>query len=43
MANGHGKACAAAVVNLLNGESPNPAPTLINTCYSMKGSSSIGR
>jgi len=35
MANGHGKACAAAVVNLLNGESPNPAPTLINTCYSM--------
>jgi sulfide dehydrogenase [flavocytochrome c] flavoprotein chain len=35
MANGHGKACAAAVVNLLNGESPNPSPTLINTCYSM--------
>jgi sulfide dehydrogenase [flavocytochrome c] flavoprotein subunit len=35
MANGHGKVCAAAVVNLLNGESPNPSPTLINTCYSM--------
>ena len=35
MANGHGKACAAAVVALLNGEAPNPAPTLINTCYSM--------
>jgi NADPH-dependent 2,4-dienoyl-CoA reductase/sulfur reductase-like enzyme len=35
MANGHGKACAQAVVNLLNGESPNPSPTLVNTCYSM--------
>jgi sulfide dehydrogenase [flavocytochrome c] flavoprotein subunit len=35
MANGHGKVCAAAVVNLLNGESPNPAPVLVNTCYSM--------
>ena len=35
MANGHGKVCAAAVVNLLAGESPNPSPTLINTCYSM--------
>jgi NADPH-dependent 2,4-dienoyl-CoA reductase/sulfur reductase-like enzyme len=35
MANGHGKVCAAAVVNLLQGESPNPSPTLINTCYSM--------
>ena len=35
MANGHGKQCAAAVVALLNDEAPNPAPTLINTCYSM--------
>ena len=35
MANGHAKVCAAAVVALLNGESPNPSPTLINTCYSM--------
>jgi NADPH-dependent 2,4-dienoyl-CoA reductase/sulfur reductase-like enzyme len=35
MANGHGKVCAAAVVALLNGEAPNPSPTLINTCYSM--------
>ena len=34
MANGHGKVCAAAVVNLLAGQSPNPSPTLINTCYS---------
>jgi sulfide dehydrogenase [flavocytochrome c] flavoprotein subunit len=35
MANGHGKICAAAVVALINNEAPNPAPTLINTCYSM--------
>lgn len=35
MANGHGKVCAAAVVALLRGEAPNPAPTLVNTCYSM--------
>jgi len=35
MANGHGKTCAAAVVALLNGQAPNPSPTLINTCYSM--------
>jgi len=34
MANAHGKACAAAVVALLGGEAPNPAPTLTNTCYS---------
>ena len=35
MANGHGRICAAAVVAILNGEPPNPSPTLINTCYSM--------
>ena len=34
MANAHGKACAAAVVALLNGEAPNASPTLTNTCYS---------
>jgi sulfide dehydrogenase [flavocytochrome c] flavoprotein chain len=34
MANGQGKVCAAAVVALVNGEAPNPAPTLLNTCYS---------
>ncbi len=34
MANAHGKACAAAVVALINGEAPNPSPTLSNTCYS---------
>jgi NADPH-dependent 2,4-dienoyl-CoA reductase/sulfur reductase-like enzyme len=35
MANAHGKVAAAAIVALLRGEAPNPAPTLINTCYSM--------
>jgi sulfide dehydrogenase [flavocytochrome c] flavoprotein subunit len=35
MANGHGKVAAAAIVSLINGEAPNPSPTLINTCYSM--------
>jgi NADPH-dependent 2,4-dienoyl-CoA reductase/sulfur reductase-like enzyme len=35
MANGHGKVCAAAIVALVNNQPPNPAPTLINTCYSM--------
>ncbi len=35
MANGHGKACAAAVVALLQGQAPSDSPTLINTCYSM--------
>ncbi|HRE13027.1 MAG TPA: NAD(P)/FAD-dependent oxidoreductase, partial [Usitatibacteraceae bacterium] len=34
MANAQAKACAAAVVALMGGEAPNPAPTLTNTCYS---------
>ncbi|MBL8513396.1 MAG: FCSD flavin-binding domain-containing protein [Betaproteobacteria bacterium] len=34
MANSHGKACAAAVVALLGGETPSTAPVLNNTCYS---------
>ncbi len=34
MANAHGKACAAAVLDLLANNEFNPAPTLINTCYS---------
>jgi NADPH-dependent 2,4-dienoyl-CoA reductase/sulfur reductase-like enzyme len=34
MANQHAKLCAAAVVALLAGEAPNPAPVLTNTCYS---------
>src|SRR5512143_1930259 len=35
MANQHAKVCAAAVVALLSGQAPNPAPVLTNTCYSM--------
>jgi len=35
MANAHAKVCAEAVVALLGNQAPNPAPTLINTCYSM--------
>jgi NADPH-dependent 2,4-dienoyl-CoA reductase/sulfur reductase-like enzyme len=35
MANAHGKVTAAAIVALVNNEAPNPAPTIINTCYSM--------
>jgi sulfide dehydrogenase [flavocytochrome c] flavoprotein subunit len=34
MANAHGKVCAAALVELLNGREPNPYPVMSNTCYS---------
>jgi len=34
MANQHAKVCAAALVELLNGRAPNPAPVMNNTCYS---------
>ncbi|MBS0544885.1 MAG: FAD-dependent oxidoreductase [Proteobacteria bacterium] len=34
MANQHAKLAAAAVLNLLAGEPPSPAPVLTNTCYS---------
>jgi len=34
MANQHAKVCAAAVVALLAGEAPDPAPVLNNACYS---------
>jgi NADPH-dependent 2,4-dienoyl-CoA reductase/sulfur reductase-like enzyme len=34
MANQHGKTCAAAVVALLTGQSPNSMPIYNNTCYS---------
>lgn len=34
MANQHAKVCAAAVIALLAGETPNPEPMLNNTCYS---------
>jgi sulfide dehydrogenase [flavocytochrome c] flavoprotein chain len=41
MANAHGKACAAAVVALLNNEAPNASPTLTNTCYSFVSSTQV--
>jgi NADPH-dependent 2,4-dienoyl-CoA reductase/sulfur reductase-like enzyme len=34
MANQQAKVCAAAILALLAGEAPNPAPVLNNTCYS---------
>ena len=34
MANQHAKVAAAAIVELLNGRAPNPAPVVTNTCYS---------
>lgn len=34
MANQHGKTCAAAVVNLLQGKEPPALPIYANTCYS---------
>jgi sulfite dehydrogenase len=34
MANQHGKLAAAAIVEIMNGRAPNPAPVVANTCYS---------
>ena len=34
MANQHGKVCAAAIIALLHGDSPNASPLITNTCYS---------
>lgn len=34
MANQHGKVAAAAIIAALKGEPPNPAPVVVNTCYS---------
>lgn len=34
MANQHGKLAAAAILNLLSGQEPSPAPVVMNTCYS---------
>ena len=34
MANQHAKVCAAAVIALIKGEAVNPAPMMMNTCYS---------
>ncbi len=34
MANQHAKLCAAAVIAMINGQTPNPQPKIANTCYS---------
>ena len=34
MTNQQAKVCAAAVIELMSGRSPNPAPVMTNTCYS---------
>jgi NADPH-dependent 2,4-dienoyl-CoA reductase/sulfur reductase-like enzyme len=34
MANQHAKVAAAAILNALAGQAPNPAPVITNTCYS---------
>jgi len=34
MANQHAKVAAAAIVELMNGRTPSPAPMMANTCYS---------
>ncbi len=34
MANQHAKLAAAAIINLLAGQPPNPEPLVMNTCYS---------
>ncbi len=34
MANQHAKTCAAAVIALIKGQRVNPAPMMMNTCYS---------
>jgi hypothetical protein len=34
MANAQAKVCAAAIVALMQGKAPDPAPAFANTCYS---------
>jgi NADPH-dependent 2,4-dienoyl-CoA reductase/sulfur reductase-like enzyme len=41
MANQHGKVCAAAVVALLTGKTPNSSPIYNNTCYSFVSSEDV--
>jgi NADPH-dependent 2,4-dienoyl-CoA reductase/sulfur reductase-like enzyme len=41
MANQHGKTCAAAVVALLTGKTPNGSPIYNNTCYSFVSSEDV--
>lgn len=39
MANAQAKACAAAILELLGGQQPDPQPVLANTCFSMVSAS----
>lgn len=39
MATSHAKVCAAAVIELMQGNQPDQNPTIANTCYSMVSSS----
>lgn len=41
MANQHAKVTAAAILNLLVGEAPNPNPVVMNTCYSFVDSKNV--
>jgi sulfite dehydrogenase len=41
MANQHGKLAAAAIINLLAGQEPNPEPVVMNTCYSFVDSKNV--
>jgi len=41
MANQHAKVAAAAVIQLLKGEPVNPAPVVMNTCYSFVSASDV--
>ena len=41
MTNSQAKVCAAAVVALINGQAPNPAPVMNNTCYSFVSANEV--
>jgi sulfide dehydrogenase [flavocytochrome c] flavoprotein chain len=41
MANQHAKVTAAAILNLLAGDPPNPTPVVMNTCYSFVDSRNV--
>ena len=41
MANQHGKLAAAAILNMLSGQEPNPEPVVMNTCYSFVDSKNV--
>jgi sulfite dehydrogenase len=42
MANQHAKVCAAAVIALIKNEPVNPAPMMVNTCYSFIDDRNVG-